>query len=153
MPEPEVNSDDEEDSDQEELKKRKDIIEEKVKKFALSKMAQQFYNWKKRLYNEFVKQNKTPDFNKQMYAKLKADWEAFKAYKLSEEAQLKSEKNAENATKKKFHHTMGPGGYAQGMPKWEKLEADMLAQGITPEPYSWETRVSNWFYGLGGELD
>ena len=66
MPELEVNSDDEEDPDQEELKRRKDIIEEKVKKFGLSKMAQQFCNWKKRLYNEFVKQDKTPDFSLKM---------------------------------------------------------------------------------------
>ena len=45
MPEPEVNSDDEEQvPDQEELNRRKVLLEEKVKKFALRKMAQQFYN-------------------------------------------------------------------------------------------------------------
>ena len=43
-------------------------------------------------------------------------------------------KNKANAAKKKYHHNMGPGGYAFGMPKWEKLEADLLAKGITHEP-------------------
>ena len=37
-------------------------LEAKVKKFALSKMADQFKNWRKALYHKFVKLNKTPDF-------------------------------------------------------------------------------------------
>ena len=48
---------------------------------------------------------------------------------------------------------MGPGGYALAMPKWEKLEADVLAKGINPEPYKWVDRARNWFYGRGGTLD
>ena len=28
---------------------------------------------------------------------------------------------------------MGPGGYACSMPKWDKLEADLLDKGIVPE--------------------
>ena len=39
-----------------------------------------------------------------MYMKLKDDWPAFKAYKLSEEATARSERNAENAKKKKYNH-------------------------------------------------
>ena len=116
-------------------------------------MAQQFCNWKKRLYNKFIKQEKTLDWSLKMYMKLKDDWPAFKAYKLSEEAHTKSEKNTENVKKKKYNHTMGPGGYAQGKPKWAQLEADMLAKGTTPEPYTWESPVRNWFYGHGGTLD
>ena len=85
--------------------------------------------------------------------KLKDDWPAFKAYKLSVEPKARSEKNAENAKKKKYNHTMGPGGYAQGKPKWAHLEADYIAKGITPEPYHWESRVRDWFYGHGGTLD
>ena len=101
MPEPEVNSEDEEQvPDEEELNRRKVLIEEKVKKFALKKMAQQFCNWKKRLFNKYVNLNKTPDFDNQMSAKLKDDWEAFKAYKLSEAAQQRSERNKKNASKK-----------------------------------------------------
>jgi hypothetical protein len=45
-------------------------MEEKVKEFALKKMAEQFMNHKKRLYRLFVKQNKTPDFTG-AYEKLK----------------------------------------------------------------------------------
>ena len=48
---------------------------------------------------------------------------------------------------------MGPGGYAQGKPKWAHLEADMLAKGITPEPFTWASRIRDWFYGHGGTLD
>ena len=75
------------------------------------------------------------------------------AYKKSEEAQIKSEINKANAAKKMYHHTMGPGGYAFGMPKWDKLEADFLLKGITPEPCTWIERSRNWFYGHGGTLD
>ena len=67
---------------------------------------------------------------------------------------MKSEINKVNAAKKKYHHIMGPGGYTIGMSKWEKLEADLLAKGITPEPSTWENeRARNWFYGHGGVLD
>ena len=48
---------------------------------------------------------------------------------------------------------MGRGGYAFSMPKWEKLEADLLAKGVTPEPLAWIERARNWFYGHGGTLD
>jgi hypothetical protein len=38
-------------------------------------------------------------------------------YKTSEAAKKKSEINKENAAKKKYHHTMGQGGYNSGKPK------------------------------------
>ena len=123
-------------------------MEQKVKDWALKKMAELFKNWKKRLNKLFVKKNKTPDFDKG-YEKIKDYWEEFVAYKKSEEALEKSAKNAANAALKMYHHTMGPGGYAGSMPKWEKLEADLLANGITPEPLKWIERARNWFYGHG----
>jgi hypothetical protein len=46
------------------------IIERKVKKWTLSKMALQFNNWKKRLYKDFVNKEKTPVFTGQ-YEKIK----------------------------------------------------------------------------------
>jgi len=153
-PEPEVNSEGEEQVlDEVELNRRRVLIEEKVKQFALRKMAQQFCNWKKRLNIRYVILNKTPDFNKKMYAKIRDYWEEFKEYKLSEAAKQRSEKNKENAKKKKYHHTMGPGGYRQGIPIWAQREERFLAQGIIPEPYPWKSRVRNWFYGHGGMLD
>ena len=152
LPEPEVDSD-EEDPNEEDLQRKKYEIEQKVKKWALSKMAQQFCNWKKRLNNKFVKKDKTPDFTQGMYSKIKDFWPEFVAYKKSEEALAKSETNKANAVKNKYHHNMGPGGYALAMPKWEKLESDMIAKGINPEPYKWVDRARNWFYGHGGTLD
>jgi hypothetical protein len=50
----------EEDSDDDD--RHLNIIERKVKKWTLSKMAIQFNNWKKRLYKEFVDKEKTPVF-------------------------------------------------------------------------------------------
>ena len=127
-------------------------IERKVKEWALKKMAQQFTNWKKRLHADFIKKDKTPPFTGG-YEKIKDYWEEFVAYKKSEEAKERSEKNKKNAAKKKYHHKLGQGGYKAGKPKWEKLENDLLAKGINPEPLKWIERVKDWFYGHGGTLD
>ena len=59
LPAPEVDSD-EEDPDEAEKIARK-IMEQKVKDWALKKMAELFKKWKKRLNKRFVKKNKTPD--------------------------------------------------------------------------------------------
>ena len=48
---------------------------------------------------------------------------------------------------------MGSGGYATAISKWEKMEADILAKGITPESLNWPKRVKNWFFARGGRLD
>ena len=47
------------------------------------------------------------------------------------------------------------GGYACSIPKWDKLEADLLDKGIVPEPIKKGgiERSRNWFYGHGGTLD
>ena len=143
---------DEEEPNEEDTERKKAALEEKVKQWALKKMAEQFKNWKKRLHTDFILKDKTPDFD-HGYEKIRDYWEEFVTYKKSEEALQKSETNKANAAKKKYHHTMGPAGYAFSMPKWEKLEADLLAKGITPEPYKWIERARNWFYGHGGTLD
>ena len=90
LPAPEVDSD-EEDPDEAEKIARK-IMEQKVKDWALKKMAELFKNWKKRLHTEFINKDKTPDFDKG-YEKIKDYWEEFVAYKKSEEALEKSAKN------------------------------------------------------------
>ena len=112
---------------------KKKALEDKDKAWALKKMAELFNKCKKRLYTDFILKDKTPDFD-HGYEKIIDHWEDFVTYKKSEEAQLKSAINKANAAKKKCHHTMGPGGYAFSMPKWEKLEADLLAKGIVLEP-------------------
>ena len=111
-------------------------------------MAEQFKNWKKRLHANFILKDKTPEFDKG-YEKIRDYWEEFVTYKKSEEALQNSERNKANAAKKKYHHTMGPHGYAFSMPKWEKLEADLLAKRITPEPYKWIERREIGFTGMG----
>ena len=44
---------------------------------------------------------------------------------------------------------MGSGGYATAIPKWEKMEADILAKGITLESLNWPKYVKNWFSLMG----
>ena len=111
----------------------KKALEDKVNVWALKKMAELFNKFKNILYTDFILKDKTPDFD-HGYEKIRDYWEDFVTYKKSEEAQLKSAINKANAAKKKYHHTMGPGGYACSMPKWDKLEADLLDKGIVPEP-------------------
>ena len=48
---------------------------------------------------------------------------------------------------------MGTGGYRSSVPKWDKTEDDMLAQGIIPATHGWPTRARNWILGLGAEYD
>ena len=62
-------------------------------------------------------------------------------------------RNQENARQKVYHHGIGSGGYATAILKWEKMEADILAKGITPESLNWPKRAKNWFFAHGGRLD
>ena len=48
---------------------------------------------------------------------------------------------------------MGSGGYATAIPKWEKMEADILAKGITPESLNWPKCANNCFFAHGERLD
>jgi hypothetical protein len=87
------------------------------------------------------------------YEKIKDHWDAFVEYKNSEAAKRRSEINKKNATKKKYHHTMGQGGYKSGKPKWKKMEDDLIAKGIILETLKWNDRSRDWFYRHGGKLD
>ena len=127
------------------------VIEQKVKAWALKKMADQFKNHKKRLHRDYVLKKKTPEFTG-AYEKLKDHWAEFMAYKKSAEAVKRSTTNKINAAKKKYHHVTGTGGYKTNMLKWEKAENDLLAKGITPETSGWIDRAKDWFYGHGGSL-
>ena len=55
----------------------------KVKAFALKKMAELFKNWKKDLNKKFVEKDKTPEFTGP-YEKIKDHWPAFVAYRKSD---------------------------------------------------------------------
>jgi hypothetical protein len=114
--------------------------------------ALQFNNWKKKLYKEFVDKEKTPVFTG-AYEKIKDHWDTFVEYKTSEAAKKRSEINKKNAAKKKYHHTMGQGGYKSGKPKWKKMEDGLIAKGIIPKTLKWNDRSRDWFYGHGWKFD
>ena len=48
---------------------------------------------------------------------------------------------------------MGSGDYPTTIKKWNKMEAYLLAKGITPESLEWGERAKNWFFTHGGTLD
>ena len=155
LPTPEVYQDelDENEEDLEMIleRKKKDLVK-LVKAYTFRKMAQQFSNWKKRLHLDFIKKDKTPDFTG-TYEKIKPCWAEFVEYKKSEEALAMSERNKKNAAKKIYHHTMGQAGYKGSLPKWKKLENDLIAKDIIPETFHWDQRTRSWFFGHGGTLD
>ena len=48
---------------------------------------------------------------------------------------------------------MGSGGYATSIPKWQKIEAYLIAKGVVPKSAPWPERTKRWFLGHGGGLD
>ena len=85
--------------------------------------------------------------------KLRGHWDAFVQYKSSEFGLQKVQKAKDNASKKVYHHTLGQGGNKIAIPKWEKMEQDLLDRGIQPATMNWPERSRTWFYGHGGSLD
>jgi hypothetical protein len=73
-------------------------------------MVELFRSWKKKLWKNYLKTKKVPVFEGYL-AKQANHWKAFQEYKQSEDTKALSENNKKNADKKKYHHTLGPGGY------------------------------------------
>ena len=48
---------------------------------------------------------------------------------------------------------MGSGGYATSVPKWQKMEAYLIAKGVVPKSAPWPECTKRWFLGHGGGLD
>ena len=84
------------------------VDQELVKKCALTKMALVFATFKKKLYINYIKKDKEPNWDD--LPQVKPYWEEFKQYKLSEEAQKKSEQAKVNAANKKYSHHLGAAG-------------------------------------------
>ena len=123
---------------------------EKVKDAALRKMAVAFKNHKNREWDKYVKGGrKTPVFEGTL-EKQSAHWDDFVKFKDSELSMERSRINKANVAKKDKFHKLGPGGYAVGMPKWDKSEKEMPDAGVTPETLSWPPRCRTWFYAHGG---
>ena len=115
-------------------------------------MAEQFNNYKNKLYRDYVKDKKAPNFTGTL-ERQRAHWDSFLEYKNSEVAKQRSEKNKENAAKKKYHHKMGTDGYKSAQPKWDQAEAAVHEKGITPATEAWPHRARNWILGHGAEYD
>ena len=95
------------------------VDQELVKKYALKKMALAFATFKK-LYINYIKKDKEPNWDD--LSQVKPYWEEFKQYKLSEEAQGKSQQAKVNAENKKYSHHLGAGWYKKAIKKWQKME-------------------------------
>jgi len=131
-----------------------DELKERVRDWAMKKMATQFQTWKKHLYTTYVKKNIAPDFTVPgPISKQRPYWDEFVQYKTSEEGVSRVIKNQRNAQQKTYHHNLGSGGYPTAIKKWNKMEADLLAKGITPESLKLGERAKNWFFAHGGTLD
>ena len=112
----------------------------------LSKMAEQLRSFKKILTKKYIKTGTTPVFTGEL-EKLRSHWDAFVEYKSSELGLQKVQKAKDNASKKVNHHTLGKGGYKLAIPKWEKMEQDLLDRGIQP------VNMVLWSRGELGPID
>jgi len=130
-----------------------EALKEKVKIWAMQKMAKQFQAWKNKLYKTFVAHDRTPDFTNKAYVKLRSFWDEFVEFKNSNEGQARMINNQENTKQKQYHHHMGSGGYRTAIPKWQKLEQEILDSGIELESLHWPERAKYWFFGHGGTMD
>jgi hypothetical protein len=45
------------------------------------------------------------------------------------------------------------GGYSSAIPKWQKMEEDLMARGIIPATFNWSLRAKYFFYAHGGTLN
>ena len=74
-------------------------------------------------------------------------------YKLSEDSDKRTAQARENASKKKHFHHLGQGGYSTAIPKWQKMEEDIIARGIIPATFNWPMRAKYFFYAREGTLN
>jgi hypothetical protein len=104
------------------------------------------------LSRDFIKNNRTPNWDE--YPKIKDHWKSFVEYKKSEIFAQKSTQAKNSASKKGgYNHRLGRGGYAVSIPKWRKMEQDLIAKGIISAVFYWPERSKNWYYAHGGRLN
>ena len=107
-------------------------------------MALAFGSFKKKLFANYIKKDKEPNQND--LSQVKPYWQEFKQYKLSEEAQEKSEQAKNNAGNNKYNHHLGSGGYKKAVRKWQKTEQDLMDRGIRPVTWDWLDRSKWWLF-------
>jgi hypothetical protein len=115
-------------------------------------METQFQNFKKKLTRDFIKNNRTPNWDE--YPKRKDHWKSFVEYKKSEIFAQKSAQAKNSASKKcEYNHHLGRGGYAVAIPKWREMKQDLITKGIISAVFHWPERSKNWYYAHGGRLN
>jgi hypothetical protein len=102
------------------------------------------------LNKDYIKKSLTPDFEKNFR---RAFWDEFMQYKLSKDSDERTRQNKDNASKKKHFHHLGQGGYSSAIPKWQKMEEDLIARGIIPVTFYWTLQAKYFFYAHGGTLN
>jgi hypothetical protein len=122
-----------------------------VKRWTLTRMATQFQKFKQQLDKDYIKKNRTPNWIE--YPKLREHWTSFVEYKKSEDFSKASARAKQSRAKKEHDHHLGRGGYAFAVPKWQKMEEDLIAQGTIPAVIDWPERVKNWYYAHGGTIN
>jgi hypothetical protein len=71
----------------------------------------------------------------------KRSLKSFVEYKKSEFFAKKSAQAKNSASKKgEYNHRLGRGGYAVAIPKWKKMEQDLIAKGIISAVFHWPER-------------
>ena len=90
-------------------------LKAKVKKFALSKMAQQFNKFKNNLYREYLTDGEPKEWTGPML-KQREYWPQFLEMKKPDLYKKRSATNKKNNAKKKNHYTMGTSGYMLSAP-------------------------------------
>src|SRR4051812_44738157 len=80
----------------EDAKQHAKAMQMKVREWDLKKMASVSPTGRKRLHLDYVVKEKTPDFEKIQYQKLKSFWVEFVNYKTSDKAKKMSETNKMN---------------------------------------------------------
>jgi len=132
-----------------------DELKERIREWTMKKMATLFHSWKKNLYTKFVKKNVMPIFSTKAYVKLRPFWDEFVQYKTSKQSEAIIRRNKENAAKKKYHHHLGSCGYMSAIPKWERMEREMMARGVVPQTIreNWGEHSKQSLYGRGGTVD
>jgi hypothetical protein len=74
-------------------------------------------------------------------------------YKKSEDFAKASARGKQSRGKKENDDHLGRGGYAFAIPKWRRMEENLLAQGTILAVVDWPERVKNWYYAHGGTIN
>ena len=113
-------------------------------------MAIAFNTHKKTIWAKYVEGGKKTREFKGTLEKQREHWADFVKFKELELSKERSIKKA-NAAKKMQFHRLGPGGYAVGMPKWDKSEQEMEDAGVTPVTRSCPPGAELGSMRMGGE--